>query len=418
MDNKSNKRPEIKLFDILTALLLALVFAVTVYTGSKMVPDVVFIEPNVWFDADTSRVFNNMSSRPHHIWNERSNIHPLFTLITYPAVVLLKKLFSVDSMIAVKMIMVFVAFIWMFLMFILLRWIGCLLLDSFLLSLLAGVSASMFYFIVPETFGFGAVTILMAFMFVIWSQQKTLSSAWYVGINVITISMTLTNWMVGIFATFVNLPFKKAGQIVAITFAVTTLLWSVQKYIFVTSRFFMDIAEEGMFIFYAGPGTPLYATRAFFYHTLVMPEIYLVEETGRPQLPGMYTQLSLPGSATVYGLCAVILWSLLLIYGIWTLFTLKDQIKFRLVLTSTFICQLLLHNSYGPETFLYSQHIIVILVPIVALSFLTNMRKQALIVTFLLIPCVFINNVMQFNKAVSFFEDQSQFDIKKVYPPR
>ncbi len=417
IENKVNNRPKIKGLDFLIALLLAMIFAGAVYMGLRMVPEIVFFQRDVWFDADTSRVFNNMSKRDSS--NERSNVHPLFTLINYPAVFLLKKVFSVDSIIAVKIVMAFVAFIWMFLMFILFRSIGCLRLDSVLLSLLAGVSAaSMFYFVVPETCGSGSVTILMALIFAIWSQWKTFSSAWYVGINVITMSMTSTNWMAGIFATLVNLPLKKAVQNIVYALAVTTALWSVQKYIFVTSKFFMDIAEVGFFIFFAGPGTPLDATRAFFYHTLVMPTIYLVEETGRPALPGMYTHLSPPGSASVYGLFAVILWSFLLICGIWTLFTMKDQIKFRLVLGSAFICQLLLHNFYAPETFLYSLHFIVLLVPIVALTFLTKMRTLVLLVTFLLIPCVVINNVIQFKKAVSYFKDQSQFVIRKVHPPR
>ena len=143
---------------------------------------------------------------------------------------------------------------------------------------------------------------------------------------------------------------------------------------------------------------------SFFYHTLIMPTILVVND-GLP-LPRlvMLTQSSAPGSASLWGLYAVFIWTVLLIIGIWALLSLKNHFKLRVVLGLTLLSQLSLHIVYGEETFLYSLHFIIILAVLAALGSLTRLRPIVIVMVCLLIPCIWINNTLQFKKALNFFK--------------
>jgi hypothetical protein len=387
----------------LLGLLLATIFSLITYQGSSLIPPILFVQEHsdIWFEADLPRVFENMSIRESY--HGRDKVHPLFGLVSYPPVFILKNVFSMEPITAVRLVIASVAFIWTLLLFILFQAMGCRLLNMILFTLLGMLSAaSMFLFVVPETYSFGSATIITALLFTIISQKETIRLKWYVLINILTASITTTNWMAGILATLVNHRLKMTAIIITSAFAAITALWGVQKQIFVTSKFFLDVGGEVSFIFRAGTGGPIAVLQSFFYHTIIMPAIRIVEESGRPDWPGMYTQLSLPGSATIWGGCAVIIWTILLIIGLWSLFSLKVHSKFRTVLGFTLLGQLALHLIYGTEIFIYSLHFNVLLIPLVALGSLTQMRTVVTVLTCLLIPCVAINNFTQFYEAIDF----------------
>ena len=179
----------------------------------------------------------------------------------------------------------------------------------------------------------------------------------------------------------------------------------VRKVIFPTAGFLLNIAKESAFILRPEAGGPIHTVYSFFYHTLVMPAIGTNTDASVPGWFGMVTQLSVPGSGTVFGIYAVFLWTILLALGLWALFSSKIDIKFRVVLAAMLFGQLLFHFFYGFETFLYSLHFIVVLIPLVALSSLTKFRVVVLGILIFLIPCVVINNTLQFAKAVTFVEE-------------
>jgi hypothetical protein len=94
--------------------------------------------------------------------------------------------------------------------FYLLRLIGSRRIESFLSGLVAlSSSAWMFWFVVPETYGFGSLTILFAALIVILANRRSLPGYWFLASSVLTLSITLTNWMAGIFTSFISLPWKK-----------------------------------------------------------------------------------------------------------------------------------------------------------------------------------------------------------------
>jgi hypothetical protein len=396
---------------LILAFILSAAFSWATFEGASLIPEIILTTGDIWFESDTPRVYGNMSDRESPNW--RASVHPLFSLIAFPPVFVLKKMFDLPVVLAVKLVMASVAFLWMFVLFLLLRYMGCRVFDAIILGVLSALSAaSIFFFVIPETYAFGSGTILLALIFAIWSQYQALPISWHIAINVTTFSITSSNWMVAFFATVVNLPWRKVLGVIAATFLITTLLWSIEKSLFPTSKFFMDIKKEARFLLRDEGGSPLNAVPSFFLHTMVMPKIYTIEDD-KTGTPGMFTQRSIPGSAGPYGRCAVVLWAALLLMGAWSLFTLTAHKKLRMVIGLSLTCQLVLHIVYGFETFLYSLHFIVLLIPLVALVFLTHMRKVAVILTCLLIPCVAVNNLKQFRIAVEYINTHPTKFINK-----
>lgn len=405
----------------LILILSSLAVAISYKNASLIIPKTQDYA-NAWFEADVDRVFNDMTSRGSNHY--RTKVHPLFPILTIPPNFIFRELTGLDRLSSVIFFNSVVAFLWIASFFVLLRAIGCRRLDAFLYSLVALVSASFIFFsAVCEVYLLGSLTMLIALVLVAASQSREFSPMSYTLVSSLTMSITITNWMVGIFATFATFNWKKSLQITINAFFIVTILWGVEKFIFPSAQFFLGDREEIHYInlFHQYKGETdwslgfVHCVTSFFFHSIVMPSISIIDKFNDPQFPIMTTQSSLPGSATIFGTIGVIIWGLLLCLGSWNLFKTRDQFKFRLVLGLSILGQLLLHSVYGDETFLYSLHFAPLLILLVALSSLSRARFVALFLSFLLVITVAINNYHQFKYADDFFLDHgSQRDIVKA----
>ncbi|MBW4653956.1 MAG: hypothetical protein KME20_13105 [Kaiparowitsia implicata GSE-PSE-MK54-09C] len=385
--------------DIGVALALALLAGVLCYVGQQSLNPVLSESHNagsVWFEADISRVYANLTDRGSDHY--RTKVHPLFSLFGYLPTFALAKLLSTDRMTAVQIFVGAIAALWMTALYTLLRMLGCLRLDAVVFSLLAVPSAAaLFFFSVPETYSMGSLSILLGLGLALWAESATVLPVWYVIIGIATISITITNWMVGLVAAWVEFPRRLFLQIATNTFCLTTLLWAVQKYIFPTAGFFLGDDEERAYVLNPESGGPLVVLRSLITHTLVMPQFYLVREDR--DWPLMLTQMALPGSASLWGAIAVGLWVGLLGLGIWGFTRLNTHPKFRLVFGLSLLGQVLLHLVYGEETFLYALHFLPFLIILAAMSSLTRARGVALGLTTVLIVLAGVNNLQVWNQA-------------------
>lgn len=401
------------LSDILLAFVIAVIAGLASYFGAHRL-DISIIRYDEWFTSDTPRIIANMCERLSD--NHRTKVHPLFPLIAWPPVHLLKTQLDMWGVSAIRLVNAALVSIWISVIFMMLRLMGCQRLDSIIFTVLSGVSAAaLFWFAVPETFSFGSLSILLALCLVALAQYRKLPESYFTIINAITLSITTTNWMVGILATITHFRWKRALQIIVNGFCIVVLLWAVQKYLFPTSIFFLGDREEERYI---TPGLSYegikQVTQSFFYHSMVMPAIqedYFYTDIW----PWMRTQNSLPGSAGKMGVFAVIIWTGLLALGFWALFHLDKHLKLRIVLGLTILGQLILHILYGNETFLYSLHFIPLLVILTALSALTPARPLALFLAGGLILTAGYNNNIQFNKAINFIEKYRSQRSQVVY---
>jgi hypothetical protein len=283
---------------------------------------------------------------------------------------------------------------------------GCHRLDATLLSLVGGVSAtSVFWLVIPESFSLGSLTILLGLIFVTLAQYRPFSAIWYVGLNLLTVSITITNSMVGIFATVINHRWKKVIQIGIAALLLSTGLWILQRIVFINSGFPFQpgtFIGEKKFISAPGKGGFLAVVSSFFYQTMVMPTIQLLDSPIRPDWVKLDTNTLAPASGSVWGLVAVIAWSGLLLLGLWGFFSSKQHPKLRLVLGLTLAAQLVMHSIYGvEETFIYSLHFIPLLLTLVAFSLFTRLRPLSLVLAVLLIFSAGINNRTQFNAVTA-----------------
>jgi hypothetical protein len=355
-----------------------------------------------WFEADIPRVYGNMTNRASN--HKRTKVHPLFSLMSFPPVYVLRKVVGIQPATAVKIVFALVASLWVSALYILLRLVGCLRSDAVLFCVLGAVSAaSMFWFVIPETYPFGSLSILVGLIVVGLAKYRSLPAWLYISSSALTLSITLTNWMVGILATFANYPWKRSLQLTVNAFCIVVLLWGVQKFIFPSAQFFIGDREEAMYILLPESGGPLYVLMSFLFHTMVMPAIKVVNRPDSPDLL-MTTQLSLPGSGSIWGTIAVALWASLISLGLWALFAVKEHRQLRVVLGATLLGQLALHVLYGPETFLYALDFGPLLVVLAAFGALTRARLLALVLAGTLVISAGINNGLQFSKAIELLD--------------
>jgi hypothetical protein len=395
--------------DVVIVFVLAVGAAFASYQGAQAVDPVIVNENawDAWFNSDVPRVYAEMVFRGASHW--RINAHPLFPLITFPLVFILRAGLHLEPISAVRMVIAGVASLWISTLFLILRLVGCRRLDALLFSILASVSASaMFWFVIPETFSFGSLTILLALLVVAISQRRRLSQLWYVLVSALTLSFTITNWMAGIFATFVDHRWKRSLRITAMALLAVVMLWGVQKVAFPDIPYVpfatIDLKWERKYVFRKDSGGPLQAVRSFVFHSMVCPAIEV--RPNDPRLFMMVTQHSSPGTASTWGTIAVGLWAALLGLGLWGVLSMRQHRHLRLVLGLTLIGQLVLHVVYGQETFLYSLHFGPLLVLLAAFGTQTRARPAALVLAGVLILSAGLNNGMQFDKVREFLHSR------------
>ena len=391
--------------DLLIVFALAVGISYASYQGSQIIPVILLASNDVWFEADTTRVYQNMTSRMSN--NGRSRVHPLFSLIAYSLVYVSKTALGVIEITAVRIVIAAVAALWISAFFILLRLIGCRKFDAILFSIVAAISAAvMFWFVVPETYSFGSLSILLGLILVAIAQNSRLSLLWYVLTSALTLSITVTNWMVGILMTIIKFPWKQSVQITISAVCLVSVLWGVERVIFPSTVLFGIGRMEAQYILTSRSGGPLQVLKSFIFHPIIMPAIKVMDKHNRPNPPMMIltVQSSFPGSGSLWGAIAAVLWIILLGLGLWGFFSVKKHLQLRIVLGLTLLGQLILHVLYGEETFLFALHFGPLLVVLAAWSTLMRARVFGLMLAGMLSVSAGINNVRQFGEALKLFE--------------
>ncbi len=394
--------------DIAIGVGLTIAIAISTYLGTYAIPDPIFTDfyaQDVWFGSDIPTVFGNITSFNSDFG--RNNKHPLFPLLVFPLVFGIGKLLHLDPLSAVRIVIVFVAVLWICSLFILFRIMGCYRLDATLFSLLGGVSAaSVFWLVTPESFPLGSLTIIVGLAFVALTQYRPLTPIWYVAINVLTVSITITNWMVGLFATFVNHRWQKSLQIIVGSLFLATGLWILQRIVFTNSGFPFQpgtfIGEKKFISTPSGSGGILAVMSAFFYQTMVMPATQFRDFPIRPDWAKLDVNILAPTSGSWWGTIAIISWTILLGLGLWGFLTIERHHKLRIVLGLTLMTQLAMHSIYGvEETFIYSLHFIPLLLTLAAFGLFSRLRALSLLLATIAIVSAGINNQSQFSKIAA-----------------
>jgi hypothetical protein len=368
---------------------------------------------DTWFEADIGRVYENMSDR--YSDHYRVKVHPLFSLSTQPVTYLMRKSVGIPPEEGVRLMTAVVAALWISALFAIFRLMGCRRLDAGLFSGVALTSSAfVFWFSVPETYSFGSLSIVLALLLVVVAQRQRVSDGWFVAASALTMSYTITNWMVGILAAFAARPWKRAIQITVNAFALVTLLWGVQKYLYPTAEFFLGDREEQEYTVAPTPTHLGNVTRVFAFHSVVMPRIKTTRTIGEPL--NLTVQTSAVGSGGAWSQVSAGAWAILLVIGVGTLVTLRTLGRLRILLVAALSGQLVLHFLYGWESFLYVLHVVPLLVALAALGSLSRARPLVVASAAVLVVAGGTNNILRFQEAASLVEKRASVTFPQPDP--
>ena len=407
--------------EALAIFFLAAVVVIIAFNGQQRMPDWLVSDGtyyDVWFDGDCPRVVQqavNRLSDPR----DRTIMHPLYSLMAFPLTGLLSAALVIKPLTALRLAISLAAGLWTGLLFLLFRLIGCRRFDAVLFTVLGAVSASaMFWFSVPESWVFSSVTVLVPLLLLVVAERRTIPVRWYILMSAATLSMTLSNWMLGLFIAFEKFNWRRALWISLSAFGAVAMLCGVSALVFPTYKIaFPEYAHE--YIFQQESGGPLHVLISFFLHTLVMPMFQIVSGWDHPGVLRMTTQVMPAGSATLWGGVAVALWVALLGFGFLSAWAIKRHPALLRMMVAWLLWQISLHLIYGgQETFLYSLHWLPCLLAFAAYGSLTRLRRPVLVVTAALILCAGINNRWQFNNAVAFVQHRELVhgDFSSILP--
>jgi hypothetical protein len=304
-------------------------------------------------------VFYNMSAR--HSDQCRSAVHPIFALIAYPLCATFHRLLRLDLNESANLFLSLTAGIWMMLMYIVVRQLEFDRGLAFMASALGPLTTSgLLFFSLPETYGLSSVSILASIAIFLSARRNSRAPWGDMLASAASLSMTVTNWSLGLLLTFQKRSFKQWVQNSINAFFLITVLWTVERVIMPTAQFFTAVAGEREFIRGLTPSEIIHTAVAVASHTVVAPKPIEVTSFGREEgvmgpfwTKGLSIQSVWPGSESITGVSLAILWLSILALGIVTLARESSTPIARPLLAFLFL-QLLLHVLYGAETILYS----------------------------------------------------------------
>jgi hypothetical protein len=398
--------------DWVLVAILALLAGFGAWKVAKSVPaeETYGTHPDVYFSADCGRVLANMRTRTesdHH----RTNVHPLFSIImhpTYRAVCMLvgappgTEADSPKFIVASCLLSGIGAAVAMALFFAILRVIGTPLPDTLVYCVLAASSAfALFWFTVPETYTWGAISILFALFISAIGCLRPVRAFWFAVASLGTFAITTTNWSVGLLATWTGLPLRKALILTVAVACVASGLSITQKLLFPSSWFFFNIAREKNYVMQSHSEGPPAAVRSMLFHTMVVPELTTMTHTRYADTKILRIQGSAIGGNQWTGKVAAALWGVVFVAGIYALATHHGLAPFRVVLGLSLAGQFALHAIYGAETFLYSAHFGPMMILTTAFISQTRFRLVGVTASGVLAVLLLVHNLAKHAEAMN-----------------
>jgi len=347
---------------------------------------------NTWYEGDLNTVYESMTSFNRH---DRTMRHPLQSILTLGPVYALHVV-GIPRTIGAGIVVAMGAASWTLSMYVLLRVLTFPRLDSALITILGICTASnMFWCGVPESFVFGGATIMATLaIFGVCVNTHCMRNWILVFLNVLSLSITTTNWMTGIVITWLAKGSRQSVQIVANGLVVTTLLWAVQARTIPGIEYFLKPSEwDRNYVFNERAGTPLNRLNVLLLYSAAMPKPLprvAFWDDGKIILSVQKIPL-LHGS--IWHLCLVAAWAALLIAGaVLVAMNLRTSRVLQAVVI-VLTLQLGLHMIYGDELFLFTMHTAGLLIILVAYVCKTRARSVCLVCLTSLALALYINNI-------------------------
>jgi hypothetical protein len=268
-------------------------------------------------------------------------------------------------------------------------------------------SSFVFWSGICERFPLGSASILAVTAGVAYYRKKERMPVMAaISLNVISLSITITNWMFGLLMTLSFFKIKIAIKIALLGFLLMVCFWLLED-LFIEQRdnlFHVDSWNQ-KFILHSYPGNFFQKLITFLGHTVVIPSIHpygFTESIGAEPHELLGVAHAKLGSGTLLGGLLAATWGLALIGAgvLWWLKT-KKNIFDRFLLLAI-LGQVAFHMVYGVELFLYGLHIVPLILLFVSRSLdqLKGAPRRTLITTlFLLVPLLAFHNITSYIEA-------------------
>lgn len=398
--------PAIRRGDWTMAICLGVLAAILATLGLSLLSPDVYRQWDVLFQADTGRVVASMTDR----WQgppNRTEVHPVFAILGFlPAHALMT--LGLSPLDAAKVLVAACASASTGLLYLSVRGLGPSRLAASVFTLVFMTSAAFVtWFSIVETYAFAAVTIcFLLFMMVYGKPRQRL--LWVLA-SAATLSVTTTNWLLGLAGSFFRLPFRTFLLCTLAAFALIGGLALVQNRAFHDAKLFFDpglVAGETMFLQtdkqmdQARRWTPLENLRSEVIVSAVAPQPMREPPPAGDSLPAQVNNQSSPmASAGPAGLIAVACWLFLLACGVWGAVLDEHRRPIALGVGAFLVGQMLLHLVYGDVTFLYSLDFFPALIALAAFSWFTPVRRWAVAAAAVFVVFGAYNNMTQFQRA-------------------
>jgi hypothetical protein len=350
---------------------------------------------DLWFDADTQRVFDNLTYRfsDHY----RTSVHPLTSLLLSTPTIILESLgcsaeFAARLTIAVGAGLLAVTF------FYLCTWVTGRAFDALLYTSLLMSSASFLCFAtVFELYAWGAFSILaaLASATIVHRYQGV---ALIIG-SAVSLSFTVTNWMAGLAVAYFSVPIRRAALYSALAFAAVAALSAVQSNLYPTSGKFLFLGEEQRYTKVDFREKLQSAPKAFFLDPIILPGVVSkISPAGKTILTAERPE----GVANPMLDAAALIWICLASAGALAAWNAEGRLRQMATLVTVLIAgQLILHLFYGDDGFfLYSLHFTPLLILLASFSSATKWRMPCLAGAVVLVGLAAWNNLAGIKVAI------------------
>jgi hypothetical protein len=405
--------------DVALGAALALAGAVvTAVFYARLTPEIHHLSTwDFWFESDPYRVFDLAVDRLSYHHHSTSH-HPLFSLIVFPPVFVLTVVFGLGPEAAMGVTLAGCAAVFMPTAYATQRMMALPRLDAAVFTALMGASAAfLFWFPVPETFSFGALSILIVIAVSAFAERNDGAPPWlFLFASVAAFSVTTTNWLAGAGMLVVFMSFRIAVWRGVQTLFLALAFWALEAAAFPETDNFLNIfrGSEVDYLFNPESIGVIPKLIVFVFHSIVMPDIttaYGYRLTVQGEWPGAGGALAALGA---------LLWAALIGLGGWSAVRLLRErglagAKAIVVLLLALAGQLLITILFGIESFLYSPHFAPLLVLVAALAALTPMRRVALGLAAALTLVAGVNNVQKLESAAALvaerYEHERRFTV-------
>lgn len=372
------------------AAVLCLAFSWSYYLSTHA-PQSVYSHYDVWYGADIPRVVANMTDVASDHF--RTKVHPIFSFLILPLNKIVSALPGVNLQGAVNVTVSLAAGVMVMLVHLTVRRLSGRMLPGLLAAAFMASSAGyVFWSGMPETYVFGGAGVAAVLLVALALPPARTGTE--IGLHVLALAFTTTNWMVALLASLARFPLRRAVWLGLLGVLTVALVAVWQKALIPSSGIFFlpqAVSEEPAYVI---PPTlqnlPLFAERAanFVLAAIVAPASVLTDGI-------LHSTLHFGP----LGWLAILGWLALLGGGITETLRRDDRRLIGIVVGGFLAFQFLLHLVYGDEPFLYAMHYLPALTLLAALSLTGRYGRVFTLIMVLCIGANFVNNANRFAEA-------------------